>query len=271
MRGNITTLLLVGLVTVLLAPIANAMQQAARTGVSTISPCPSFCGGPGIVSEFDNDGGVGFSSAFSSLDNADGNGRAQAELTGSGIGLPTLRADAFSNTNSRVSSSATAMQHYVYSGATSDFTLDLTLDGTVINGSQPPDAVLRANVVVVLASEIEFFSDYGTFRFESIPSTPGATLLDEMEINFLSLGLFDMGPQSAMDSITFTLNDGDEVFIWANLTAQGTRGGSADSFSTASLNFSDGNLAGIAVVPLPAPALMLLSGLLVLQARRRLN
>ena len=263
---SIILILLVGL----FSPLSLAMQQAARTGVSTLSPCPSFCGGSNRVSASDNDGGVGFVSSFSSVDHpTNGHGRAQAELVGGGIGLPILRADAFSNANSRVSSSATSMQNYVYNGPTSNFTLDLTLDGTVIDGTQPPDASLTANVVIVLASNLGFASDYGTFRFEVVELTPGVSLLDEIAIDFFSLGLFDSGPQSAMGSASFVLNDGDEIFVWANLTASGTRGGSADSFSTAALSFSEGNVAGISAVPLPAPLWLVFSGLVVALRVRR--
>ena len=39
----------------------------ATTSVSTISPCPSFCGGGGGLFDFDQDGGEGFITSFSEL------------------------------------------------------------------------------------------------------------------------------------------------------------------------------------------------------------
>lgn len=250
---------------------ALAADVVATTGVSTISPCPSFCGGAGRSSEFDIDGGPGFTSSYSSLANTDGNGQAAAALNGGSAGLPTLRAEVFSGADSRVGAEAAGMRKYAYSGATSNFTLDLTLDGDVIDPTTPPDspdASLVANLVVVQASELDFSADYGTFAFEVVALDPAATLLDETTINFFSLGLFDTGPQSVTQSVSFTLNDGDEIFVWANLVASGTRGGAADAFNTASLAFSTGNVAGLTAVPLPAGAWLLLSGMAIIATRR---
>jgi hypothetical protein len=149
------------------------------------------------------------------------------------------------------------MRKYVSSGPTSDFMLDLTLDGKVNNpttAQSAPDASLSANLVVVLAFALDFASDYPTFAREVVPGTPDASLLDQTTINFFGLGLFDTGPQSVTQSVSFTLNDGDEIFVWGNLVASGTRGGSADAFNTASLAFLAGNVAGLTAVPLPAGA-----------------
>ena len=259
------------IISLILAANANAASIAAETSVSTISPCPSFCGGGGGISEFDSDGGEGFTTSFSSIQTGiNGTGQAIAQLNGGGISsLPNLGAEAFSEPNARVQANAAGMQRYMYTGPTSLFTLDVTLDGSVIDGSQPPDAALFANVIVILGPELDFFSDYGTFRFEAIPGTPGATILTETEIDYFALGLFDMGPQSVTNSISFTLNAGDKVSVWASLVARGTRGGSADAFNTLGMSFSGGNVANLVTVPLPAPILLLASCAGVLALRRR--
>lgn len=165
---------------------AQAVSVAAETGVTTISPCPSFCGGGGGVFESDLDGGPGFTSSFSSITTAaiNGVGQAQATLNGGGIGLPTLRAEAFSLPNASVSAGAAGMRKFDYNGASSNFVLNVTLDGTVIDGPQELDAVLSANVIAFTAPDIDFTSDYGTMRFEVLDLSPGVTILDEVELNF---------------------------------------------------------------------------------------
>ena len=88
------------------------------------------------------------------------------------------------------------MRKYIYNGAASSFTLDLTLDGEVNDPTTPPDspdASLVANLVVVLAPDLDFSTDYGTFAFEVVPLTPDASLLDETTIDYFGLDLFDMG------------------------------------------------------------------------------
>ena len=81
------------------------------------------------------------------------------------------------------------MRKYIYNGAASSFTLDLTLDGEVNDPTTPPDspdASLVANLVVVLAPDLDFSTDY-------VPLTPDASLLDETTIDYFGLDLFDMG------------------------------------------------------------------------------
>lgn len=247
---------------------SHAATRSVSTGVTTHSPCPSFCGGSGGVLLSDIDGGDGLSSSYSSINNSDGNAQAQATISGA-QSLIELKAEAFSGSNSRATAEAAAMQQYLYQGASSNFSLDVTLDGEIINGSQDFDASLSANVMVFIASDIEFYSDYGTFAFEVLPGTPGASLLDEVEINFLALNFLDAGFQSHTETLNFSLNPGDLVYIWASLIGSGTRGGSADAFSTLDLNFTAGNTGGLSAVPLPAPLVLLVSALGILGGWRR--
>ncbi|MEQ8661196.1 MAG: hypothetical protein RLW62_10295 [Gammaproteobacteria bacterium] len=256
--------------TALLAAPTHAAVVAATSGVSTHSPCPSFCGGPGGVFNADFDGGEGFDFAYSEISNGNGSARAEAAVSGPGIPQISLRVEAFSGSNSRASASAAAMRKYVYSGPTSDIELSIGLDGALVDGSQPPDAFLRANIMAVIARDLDFFGDYGTFAFEVIPGTAGAVVADEVELDFYQLGLVGLGMQNVGAQLAFTLEDGDSLFIWASLVGYGIRGGSADAFNTLGMEFTAGNLAGItaAPVPLPAPLALLASGLL-LGLRRR--
>ena len=77
---------------------ANAVPVAAQTRITTLSPCPSFCGGG--PSESDSHGGEGFIISFSSIPaGVNGTGQAIAIQTGAGISLPNLGVDAFPDPN----------------------------------------------------------------------------------------------------------------------------------------------------------------------------
>lgn len=81
---------------------AQAATWGAEVGVSSISPCPSFCGGLGGMFDFAFDGGEFSSTAFTTLNNTDGDGQASANLSGPNT-LPVLGAEGFSRTHFFVS------------------------------------------------------------------------------------------------------------------------------------------------------------------------
>lgn len=68
------------------------------------------------------------------------------------------------------------------------------------------------------------------------------------------------GPQTKADSIDFTLNPGDEFFVWAGLEAGGMHNGFGDVSNTLSMSFSDDT--GIYAAPVPAAVYLFGSGLL---------
>ena len=205
--------------------------------VSTISPCPSFCGGSGGESDFDNDGGEGLTSALSSLSNIDGDGRAQTVFVGASL-LPELSAEAFSNAqaltvrSSRVSSQATGMQQYFYSGGPSAVTMSAMFDGTISG-----EARITGSLVVARAingADVPLSTDFGTLVFEILALDDDLESLGE-DRSTLSLP----GPGADQLDVTFSVNNGDSIFIWASLFATGERGGSADAFNTMTLAFDD--------------------------------
>ncbi|MDA0824626.1 MAG: VPLPA-CTERM sorting domain-containing protein [Proteobacteria bacterium] len=257
---------------------------AAETAVSTISPCPSFCGGFGSASDFDFDGGVGQTTSYSSLNNVDGDGQAQSELSGQGE-LPVLKAEAFSHAqalpvrSSSVGAGAFGLQGF-YVGASS-YLLDIILTGIANDVPGPDfneDGHVIANVMIIRDndpnSDIEFTSHYPTMKFELIPGIDDLELLADA-IDPLGQQLLVIPPDNVSHTVSATLEvsgltPGELIYIWAGLNASGTRGGFGDAFSTLTLAFQDPTgLSHTAPVPLPAAIWFLGAGVLGVARRRR--
>jgi len=246
---------------------AQAATWGVEVGVATASPCPSFCGGFGGVFDSSFDGGAFSGTAYTSLNNAWGDGQASANLSGPTL-LPVLGAEGFSGPNSLAGSSAVGMRGYTYSGATATtISLDIALDGERGGTVFSNDAWVESNVAVILGDVNAFVTDYPTFIFEVVPLTPG---LSELGTSNLSLDL-NAGPQTKADSINFTLNPGDEFFVWAGIEAGGVRDGFGDAFNTLSMSYSDDTGITASAVPIPAAVWLFSSGMLGLVgiARRK--
>jgi hypothetical protein len=237
---------------------AHAATWGAEVGISMITPCPSFCGGFGGQSDFSFDGGEFSNSAFTSLSNFGGTGQGSASLSGPTI-LPVLGAEGFSGSNSRTNTNAVGMLGYTYSGASATtISLDIVLDGERGGTTNPSDAWVRSDVAVILGDVNDFVTDYPTFIFEVVPGTPGLSVLGESN---MSLDL-NAGQQTKNGSIGFTLNPGDEFFVWAGLEAGGIRNGFGDAFNTLSMSFSDDTGISASVIPVPAAVWLFGSGLI---------
>jgi len=237
---------------------AHAATWGAEVGISMITPCPSFCGGIEGSSDFSFDGGEFSTSAFTSLSNFGGTGQGSASLSGPTI-LPVLGAEGFSGSNSRTDTNAVGMLGYTYSGATATtISLDIVLDGERGGTTNPSDAWVESDVAIILGDVNDFVTHYPTFIFEVVPLTPGLSVLAESN---MSLDL-NAGPQTKNDSIGFTLNPGDEFFVWAGLRAGGIRNGFGDAFNTLSMSFSDDAGISTSVVPVPAAVWLFGSGLI---------
>jgi len=249
-----------------------AAAPFSLSSVSTISPCPSFCGGPGGASAFDQDGGEGLTSSFASLNNVDGDGRAQTVVIGQSL-LPELSAEAFSNAesfptrSSRVIGEAVGMQQYIYSGPADIVTMSALFDGSISG-----EASITGALVVARAqngADVPLTRDFGTLVFEILALDDDLESLGEDRSILGATG-------SDLLSVTFNVSDGDSIFIWASLIANGVRGGIADAFNTMTLAFDDPSgftpqLGQVNPVPLPAALWLFGSALLGLAGfgRRR--
>lgn len=279
---------LVGCAAVSKHATAQTATFAVETGVSTISPCPSFCGGSGGAFDSDIDVGVGLTTSMSSLNNADGMGNAQAELLGPGE-LPILKAEAYSHVealpqrSSRVAAQAFGLQGFYVSD--SSISLDVTLSGIAndvpnVAAVFNEDASLTAHVMIIRdndpSSEISFTSHYPTMKFENIPGSPDLELLADAVTGSGAASLV-IPPDNTVHSVSTTLtaaglNYGDLIYVWAEVSASGTRGGFADGFDTLTMQFQGSPMLShdpLPPVPEPATGWLMVGGLLLTQLATR--
>lgn len=242
------------------------VQFAAQTGVAILAPCPSFCGGPRGRFAFDNDGGETFAGSASSAANADGSGRAEADLGGP-AGLGVLKAEASSIGSSRASALAAAMQGFhVGQNARDSYTLEVALTGQATGSAHAAVAVFRD---LDPATAFAYTEDSATLLLEIYPGTPDLAGLRTMDLDLPADGT----PQSASGAITIAdLRPGDLFYVWASLEVVGRDGTYADAFHTLRMSFTDpGGLSQTAPVPEPGTWTLLAAGLalLMLRALRR--
>lgn len=270
-----------------LSLVADPAQATAvfsvETGVSTISPCPSFCGGAGGAFDSDLDGGTGLTTSSSSLDNVDGDGRAQADLIGP-TDLPILRAEAFSHAqalpvrSSRVAAHAFGLQGFYVTDST--LSLDITLTGIANDVPEPSAGVFNedgdavAHVMIIRdndpGSDIDFTSHYPTMKFEVIPGSGDLELLADA-INPVGQATLTIPPDNTVHSVSTTLTVlglvfNELIYVWADLGVSGTRGGFGDAFSTLTMEFQNSNGLSHDLHPVPEPSIgvMMLVGFGVL-------
>ena len=264
----------------LMSGSANAVVVGwgSATSNSIASNCPSFCTSAdnGTFTR-DSDGGEFQSNAFSDVSTASGTTEAESMLTGgAAIATPILRAYSTAQDRAGAFSHSVGAQGYSYAGSAQTITLDLTLsailDETFVSTSPSPSkASAVARVAVIFASNLDFWTDFGTLVFEAAP--PGSVVDQTSMFANVDQGLRAL--VTVRDSLTFAVLPGDEFLVWASLDADAFRGGEADARNTFTMDFLDAagrsivdpsilaaeSMAGIGAVPLPAGLWLFLSGI----------
>jgi hypothetical protein len=245
------------------AGAASALPDwGTRTTVST-ADCPSFC------TNFDfgaSTGGYNETLSEASVDTFRGNAQASAELDASpGLSVPILKAEAYSESPGQGSAFATAfaVEGYTYmGGGTGEFTLDITLTGSVFDPTPlDRDTFIQADIYIFEENPFAFIGDIPTLVFE----------VGAVEIDSTTLRLDPDVTNGVLNgSVSFSLEVGESVYLWANLDAEAQRDlGYADAFATLTTSFVDSTGLVASSVPEPGTAALLALAGLALGVRRR--
>jgi len=183
---------------------------------------------------------------------------------------PVLRAEAFADdltpmSDPNITGEAYALQTYQnISGATQTYTLNLNLDGDVLQA--PGSSYIDAEVGIFPGTDIVAnFSSCGGSA-EWMAGFSSWICGSKLETGFTPfIEISGDGLQSLADVVSFDIAAGDTFTIYAELKAL-TFGGYADAFSTLDMTFDDiSNLAALGpmpAVPVPAAVWLFGSGLL---------
>jgi hypothetical protein len=286
----------IGLLCSIQASAAVLTQWGATARTDSADCTGSLIGGCNIfeltLEEGDSVGGsqdssatIGSASAGSTTGlQGRGSAGASVQIPTSGLSVPVLRARAESTIDDFfVSGAALGIQAYQFTGADgTPVSLDVSLDGSVTKSSNSSELTgLEVNVWIMSAST-PF-----TFPADPVPVSElvaqiivDAVLagvdpfIDEMSWDAASTGTGDNINRSTTstdleDQLNFTLDNGDEFYLMAALSAGADgNGASALSWSTLTMEFNPTeefnptDLQAASVVPLPAAAWLFGSGLL---------
>ena len=208
--------------------------------------------------------------------NPDGRGTVSASVAlQGGLSIPELKAKAASvDANGWVSAMAMGIQGYQFTGADgTTITLDSALTGSVTNNSGSDVTGLSVGVWLMMDDPSVVFP-VATTMSDLLAQILYMPVVDSFSWENLSTGVVDRSTTTTdlNDQLQIILNNGDEFYVLAALTAATDGTGSiADAFSTFGMSFNTTQLVPAAVVPAPAAAWLFGSGLLGLVgiARRK--
>jgi hypothetical protein len=199
--------------------------------------------------------------------NPDGRGTVSASVAlQGGLSVPILKAKAASvDANGWVSALALGIQGYQFTGSdNTTISLDSALTGSVNNTSGSDVTGLSVGVWLMMDDPTFMFPEPATLS-DLLLQIALSPVVDSFSWEDLSTGAVNRSTTTTdtADQLEITLNNGDEFYLLAALTAaaDGTAA-VADAFSTFEMAFSTTELAPAGVVPVPAAVWLFASGLL---------
>jgi len=199
--------------------------------------------------------------------NPDGRGTVSASVAlQGGFSIPVLKARAGSvDANGWVSAMAMGIQGYQFTGVDgSTISLDSALTGTVTNPGASDVTGLSVGVWLMMDDPAVVFPAAATLS-DLLVQVASMPVVDSFSWENLTSGVVDRSTTTTdvNDRLQITLNNGDEFYVLAALTAAADGTGSvADAFSTFQMGFDTTDLVPAAVVPVPAAVWLFGSGLL---------
>ena len=208
--------------------------------------------------------------------NPDGRGTVSSRVElQSGISIPILRAKAASvDANGWVSAMAMGIQGYQFTGGDgTTISLDSALTGSVTNPGGSDVTGLSVGVWIFMGDSLLDFP-MATTMSDLLLQIAFLPAVDFFSWDALSTGVVNRSTTTTDldDQLQITLNNGDEFYVLAALTASADGAGAiADAFSTFEMSFDTTELVAASAVPVPASVWLFCSGVtgLIGMARRR--
>jgi len=215
-----------------------------------------------------SNGGLNQTSAqLLDYENPDGRGTVSASVAlQGGVSIPQLKARAASvDDNGWVSAMAMGIQGYQYTGSNGTISLDSALTGSVVNTNESDVTGLSVGVWLMMDEPNVVFPAASSMA-DLLLQVAAMPVVDSFSWENLATGTVDRSTTTTdlNDQLQITLNNGDQFYVLAALTAAADGTGSvADAFSTFEMNFSTTQLvpADLVTVPVPAAVWLLSSGL----------
>ncbi len=191
--------------------------------------------------------------------NPDGRGTVSASVAlQGGLSIPQLKAKAASvDDNGWVSALAMGIQGYQYTGSSgTTISLDSALTGSVMNTNASDVTGLSVGVWLMMDDPAVVFPTAASMS-DLLLQVASMPVVDSFSWEDLVTGAVDRSTTvtDLNDRLQITLNNGDQFYVLAALTAAADGTGSvADAFSTFEMNFSTTQLVPADIVPVPVPA-----------------